>query len=225
MKRFFANTWFIHIKVVLTIFLLGLLVLIICPATISYLDVHSNGISALSYLVVAIVAFIGLDLWKTKKMGKWPIDIARQYLKAVLQLRDALKFVRNPFISVGEMQSALEKSGFDPQDYEDKKKMNRAVYSMRWNRVQEVWTNFEAILVDAETLSGPDAVGIQNELDNLVRKLRSAIWFFINHPENVKANDENYKLIYGTYNKDDEFSIAVDNEVKKIRIFLEGYFA
>ena len=40
--------------------------------------------------------------------GKLNYDIARKYLKEVLKLRDAIKILRNPLISVPEMLTSLK---------------------------------------------------------------------------------------------------------------------
>ncbi len=150
---------------------------------LSFLNCYSKGMTALSALLAAIFGISGVDVWKKKMKGKINYDIARQYLKAILQLRDAIKIVRNPFIPVSEMQSALKENGFDSEDYKDNKKMNRAVYSVRWNKVQEAWTNLEMVLLEAEVSWGSEAIIVQKELDQLVRKLRNVIWLFINYPE------------------------------------------
>jgi len=187
------------------------------------LNKYSDGITALSAILAVIFGSSWLDTSKKKMKGKLDYDIARKYLKGVLKLRDAIKIVRNPFIPVGEMQSALEKNGFKGNEYEDKEKTNRSVYSLRWNKVQEAWTNLEEILTEAEISWGDEAVKIQNDLNQLVRELRGAIWLFVNASEDIKTNDENFKLIYGTYDRGDDFSVKVDKEVEKIRDFLKQY--
>lgn len=187
------------------------------------LNKYSEAIIALSAILGVLSGSSWLDTSKKKMKGKLDYDIARKYLKGVLNLRDAIKIIRNPFIPVGEMQSALEKYGFKGDEYENKEKVNRSVYSLRWNKVQEVWTSLEEILTEAEISWGDESVKIQNDLDKLVRELRSAIWFFINYPKDVKVNDENFKLIYGAYDINDEFASKINIEIDKIKDFLKQY--
>ena len=93
------------------------------------LNTYSQGILALSGILGVIFGSSWLDTSKKKMRGKLDYDIARKYLKCVLRLRDAIKIVRDPFISIGEMQSALEKNGFKGEEHENKEKVNRSVYS------------------------------------------------------------------------------------------------
>lgn len=188
-----------------------------------FLSTYSSGITALSALLAVIFGVFGLDAWKKKLKGKTDYDIARQYLKSILQLRDALKFVRNPFISASEIQTALKENGFNPGEYDNSEKVNKSVYSLRWNKVQDLWTILEAILLEAEISWGAEAINIQKGLESSVKKLRGAIWLFINASKEVKTGDETYKLIYNAYDVTDDFSIEVDKEIEKIRDFLKQY--
>ena len=196
---------------------------ILIEELLSFLNKYSEGMLALSAFLAVIFGAFGLDAWKKKLKGKTDYDIARQYLKLVLQLRDSLKLVRNSFIPLSEIKIALEKNGFDSEDYKNKEIANKSVYSLRWNKVQEAWTNLEAILVEAEISWGVEAINIQKELDQLVRKLRGAIWLFINYSENIKTNDEKFNLIYGTFDENDNFNIKIDKEIENIRNFLKHY--
>jgi hypothetical protein len=188
------------------------------------LNKYSGAVVALSTILGVIFGSSWLDTSKKKMKGKLNHDIAREYLKAVLKLRDAVKIVRNPFIPIDEMLVALEKNGFKKEDYEDSKKVNRSVYFLRWNKVQEVWTNFEEILTEAEVSWGSDAIKIQKELDRLIRELRSIIWLFINYSESFhKEGEKNEKILYGTYDENDEFAKNINIEIEKIKFFLGEY--
>jgi len=184
------------------------------------LNVYSGAITALSTIIIAGLAVYGVREWKRQLKGKTDYEIARRYLKAALQLRDAIRFVRNPFISVAEMQLALKEHGFDSKEYENQNKTNRAVYSIRWKKVQEAKTNLEAELLEAEVSWGDDATKAQKSLDDLAKKLFSALMLFLN--ENAKLNDENDKLIYDFGDKD-EFSPKINNAIKEIKEFLKPH--
>lgn len=220
-------------SIVLVLLVIGILCLVI-PQVLSAshdiviwildkLNKYSSGLTALAALMALIFGASGIDAWKKKLKGKSDFDIAKKYLRVVLKLRDSLKFVRNPFIPLGEMQEALKESGFESDDFKDREKVNRAVYSARWNKVQEVWTDLEAILIEAEISWGNQAVAVERDLDNLVRELKGAIWFFLNSGENINPNERKHKLIYGSYDENDDFSVAVDKSVEKIRGFLAKY--
>ena len=188
------------------------------------LNKYSQGILALSGILGITFGGSWLDTSKKKMRGKLDYDIARKYLKCTLRLRDVIKIVRNPFISIGEMQSALEKKGFKREEYEDKEKVNRSVYSLRWDTLQVARTNFEEILTEAEVSWGDKSVIVQNNLDQLINKLKGNIWLFINNPETFnKRIEERDKLLYGTYDDSDDFAKEIDVEIEKIREFLKQY--
>lgn len=187
------------------------------------LNKYSEGIIALSAIFGVIFGSSWLDTSKKKMKGKLDYDIARKYLKGILKLRDAVKIVRNPFIPTEETMSALKRDGIEYNESSEIDK-NRSVYSARWNRVQEAWTNLEEILTEAEISWGEEAVKIQQDLDKLIRELRSIIWLFVNYPESFyKKSEENRKVIYGTHDENDEFAKKINTEIEKIRIFLKKY--
>jgi hypothetical protein len=190
---------------------------------LSYLDKHSSGFTTLVAICALVFGSAWIDTSKKKMKGKLSYDIARKYLKVVLKVRDAIKVVRAPFISAGEIQYALKEQGLDPDKFE-KENSNRAVYSLRFNKIQDAWTELEAVLLDAEVSWGHEAIKKQENLDLLIRKLRSTVWLFVNYPENFQKNwDNNNKILYGTYDDSDEFSESIDKEIEKIRDFLAQY--
>lgn len=195
-------------------------------AFLSLIDTHSNGIIAISTLLGLIFGSSWLNTSKKKMRGKLDYDIARKYLKSVLKIRDAIKIVRNPYIPVREMKVALEKNGFKGdgyEDYEDKEKVNRSVYSLRLNNVQGAWTNFEEILVEAEISWGEEATNIQKDLDKLIRELRSVVWLFVNYPVNFHEKTGNDEIIHGTHDENDQFAQKINTEIEKIRNFLKKH--
>ena len=188
--------------------------------TAKLINTIANCITALSTLIVALLAGYGV-LWEWKKQmkGKTEYEIARRYLKTALQLRDAIKFVRNPFIPVGEMQSALKDNGLDSEEYKNREKTNRAVYSIRWKKVMEAQTNMEAELLEAEVSWGINAVNAQKKLNGLVLELRSALMLYLEESLEVKDKD---MLIYDT-GDEDEFSKKVKIAIEEIEVFLKPY--
>lgn len=185
-----------------------------------FLNINTDAITALSAILVASVAVYGVREWKRQMKGKTDYEIARRYLKTSLQLRDAIKFVRNPFVSIDEMQVALREHGFDDKEYTDNEKTNRAVYSIRWKKVIDAWTNLEAELLEAEVSWGTSAVDAQKSLDSLVRELRGALTLYLGgHPKIDKDGNE---LIYNMGDTD-EFSKKVVSAIKEIEDYLKPH--
>jgi hypothetical protein len=189
--------------------------------TFNIITAVTNCITALSAVVVAALAVYGV-LWEWKKQmkGKTEYEIARRYLKTALKLRDALRYVRNPFIPIEEMQSALKENGLDSEEYTNNQKTNRAVYSVRWKKVIEAWTNMEAELLEAEVSWGIGAVNAQKSLDGLVRELRGALGLFLDG--HSKVGKDGNELIYNM-GEEDEFSKKIALSIKEIETFLKPY--
>jgi len=181
----------------------------------------TDALTAFAALVAAGVAVYGIMQWKLQLRGKTDYEIARRYLRASLKVRDAMKFVRNPFIPPQEQQTALKEHGFNSEEdtgETDHQKTNRAVYSLRWKKVIEAWTELEAELLEAEVSWGKEAIEAQKPLDDLVRKLRSVVTLFLRG--NSRPGEED--LIYDM-GEDDVFSQQVTTAIKKIEDYLKPY--
>lgn len=189
--------------------------------TETIINIVTNIITALSAAVVAGLAMYGV-LWEWKKQmkGKTEYEIARRYLKTALQLRDAMRFVRNPFISIEEMDKALKENGFSSDDYKDNQKTNRAVYSVRWKKIMEARTNMEAELLEAEVSWGIDAKKAQESLNKLVIELYISLKSYLEG--HIKIDEKGRELIYDL-GEEDEFSKKVTLSIKEIEDFLKPY--
>lgn len=187
------------------------------------LNKYSNALIALSAIFGVLSGSSWIDTSKKKMKGKLDYDIARKYLKGALKLRDNIKIVRNPFIPLEEIISALERDGLKYNQSSEMDK-NRSVYSARWNKVQDAWSNLEEILTESEVSWGEDAVKIQQDLDRLVKELRNVVWLFIRYPDTYqKKGEENDKLLYGSNDEKDEFAKKINIEIENIRTFLKKY--
>ena len=179
--------------------------------------------TAIATCVGIYVAITGINAWKKQLRGKTDYELARKYLKAALKLRDAMKFVRNPFISIGEMESALKESGLEGKEYKAHEITNRAVYSIRWNKAREAWTNLESELLDAEVSWGKEAVNAQASLSSLAKELVIGLQHFLdgNIHDAVKAA-KNDSLIYNS-GAEDNFSKRAESAIEEIKNFLRPH--
>jgi hypothetical protein len=185
------------------------------------INVITSSVTALSTFILAGAAVYGVFWeWKRQMKGKTEYESARRYLKTALQLRDAIKFVRNPFISLGEMEVALKENGLGSEEYQNKDKMNRAVYSMRWKKVMDAQTNLEAELLEAEVSWGVSAVDAQKSLNLLVRELYAAISLYLGG--HSKLDTDGNMLIYDI-GETDKFNIKMLGAVKEIEVFLKPH--
>lgn len=191
---------------------------------LQFLNSNSDTFSSLSSIVVACLAIYGVREWKRQTIGKTDYDIARRYLKAALRLRDALKFVRNPFISADEMEEALKEHGLDGDIFKDRDRTNRAVYSVRWKSVQEAWSALELERLDAEVSWGYEASRASCSLIAATRDLLVALNVHLGGRREKHTKEE---LIYndGTENNPDEYSLKIDAAINEIRDFLKPHLS
>jgi len=185
------------------------------------LNIIPDAITAISAIIIAVLAIYGIREWKRQIKGKTNYEIARRYLRAALKFRNEIQYVRNPFIPVNEMQIALKEHGFKSEEYTDTVKTNMAVYSRRWKKVQEAWSDLEVELLDAEVSWGLDAVDASKDLILLAKELFAALQMYIDG-NRKKIKDE---LIYnqGTPGEPDDFSKRVMEAIDKIKVFLEPH--
>jgi len=94
--------------------------------------------------------------------------------------------------------------------------MNKSVYSVRWRKVIDAQTNFEAELLEAEVSWGNKAIQAQKPLDALVRELYSALWLYLQEGVEVVRNDS--ELIYDIGEKD-KFTERVNSAIEEIKVF------
>ncbi len=179
----------------------------------------ANIATAVAALAAAIMAVIGVNAWRHQMKGKTEYEVARRYLRSVYKVREAIKYVRSPYISVGEMQSSLKENGLSEEDYQDNLKTNRAVYSLRWKKVIEAKTELDIELFEAETTWGKEAVAVGKDLNSCIRELLSQVQLFLDGHRERTSQD---MVIYDT-NDENTFTQKINNSIEKIEQFLKPY--
>ena len=172
-------------------------------------------------IITAVVAVKGLNTWKRQMKGKTDYEVARRYLRSVYKTREAIKYVRSPFISPGEMKKSLEESGLaDNKDLTENQKTNWAVYDARWKKVTEAKTEMDLESFEAEVSWGKDIMVAQKDLDDLIRKLYATVSMFLRGYNGEKED----KIIYDIGEQDD-FRKEIDEAIKKIQDYLKPYLS
>lgn len=176
---------------------------------------------SIAALNASIVAILGLEAWKKQYKGKTDYEIARRYLKAVLTLKNSIIYLRNPFISSGEMETALKEHGLDSSEYTNYQKTNRVVYSARWKKVQEAWSDLEAELPEAELSWGTSALTISKPLLASVKELLREVQIFLDG----YSDDLKKELIYnqGTDESPDVFMTKLIENTSNIEKYLKKH--
>lgn len=188
------------------------------------LKIFSHFKEILYFLVTVgglLVAVLGLKTWRKQIKGKTEYEAARKLYKAVLQLRDGISFVRNPFIPVSEMVKAEEQ--YKKENPNATSDSNNAVYQARWNKIVEAMSAVELELLEAEVLWGKEIKEVIKPVLDCVKKLNITLFKFLN-PQFKISNHENLRTIMYEINnpsEKDEFTVEVVKAVEKVADYLK----
>lgn len=178
-----------------------------------------NTINTIAIGTGAIIAVIGVNAWKQQLKGKTDYELARRYLRSVYKVRDALKYVRNPFMSSDEIFLALRESGLSDTDYSDRKKSNRAVYAKRWEKVIGAASDLDVEYLEAEVSWGTGIVKVSEDFNAFRKKLFVSLKMFL---EERPLSNEREDIIYDG-GDDDDFNIDMRKAIENIEKFLKPH--
>ena len=169
--------------------------------------------------ITATMAIIGVNAWKKQMRGKTDYEVARRCLRSVYKIREAIKYVRNPYISVGEMDKSLKESGLEEnKDLTENQKRNWAVYDARWKKVTEAKTEMDIEFFEAEVSWGKDIILKQKKLRELIGKLYATVTMFLRGYGQEKRDEIIYDI-----GEEDAFSKEVDKAIEEIENFIKPY--
>ena len=112
----------------------------------------------------------------------------------------------------------------------NKLEIERAVYDMRWQKIQDSWNDLDSILIEAEALWGKQVKEIIQPLYDCIYTLNVNIqkhldllkYTSVGKEEEGKNKMEG--VIYSsTYAEEDTFLIEVKNAIKKIEEFISPH--
>ncbi len=179
----------------------------------SILKVLSSIVTALAAATAAVIAVLGLNAWKKQLRGKNDYELARRYLRAVYKLRDAIRFVRNPFIPAEEINAALKDSNQE-KERTNREETSRAVYSVRWEKVTDAGSDLDVELREAEISWGQEALDVERDFEKCVQELFVALRMFVQHDQQPDRD-----LIYDM-GEQDEYNKKLKDAVAKIENYL-----
>lgn len=172
-------------------------------------------LTAMAAIGGLIVAIIGLSTWKKQLRGTDQYELAKRLMLEVYQLRDALRSVRNPFLSVAEG---------DKDDTEDTWEIT--AYGKRWELVREVMTRFQVTSLEAEVVWDDATKEASNEMHKLIRELNITLSAFVRQKKNKSYADDFYKNHEDTlYDKgdDDKYNTALNKAIKHYENILKPH--
>ncbi len=115
------------------------------------LSVVSQLILTATAVTGAVVAVAGLTTWRKQLRGRTEYARARKLLRAFLQVRDEIRFVRNPFIPAGEFLAAYRAENREPPATGVSGQEGlRLVYHHRWRQLQAAVSDLRVEMVEGE---------------------------------------------------------------------------
>ena len=199
----------------------------------AYISIAKDTLTAVAALTAAIVAVLGLQAWKKQLKGKVEYELARRVLRAAFNVRDAIRFVRNPFQMGGEIEFAVKEAGvdIDPKSSAYRAKSQAAVYQGRLKKVDQTMSELDIELTEAEVSWGHEIKNRVKPLRECIGKLAAKIWLYtynLEHPED-KGDSTEWKeirdVIYLQSEDPDKdtFATDVNRAVDNIAEFLTPY--
>jgi hypothetical protein len=190
----------------------------------------TNIISAIAAVMVAFIAWKGLNTWKEQLRGNAEYENGRKLLSAVYKIRNTVDQVRNPFASAGEIGSALKAAGYDVKFRDDDYhwKSQQALYLLRWNKVLEAITELDLAALEAEVFWGKDITEKLDILRRLLHKLIITINAYIKELEHPRRRDiteeeimETNGILYALEKSANEgYSADFSEAIKQIEDFI-----
>ncbi len=198
---------------------------------IDIFSVVKDVILALSAVVVAVIAFLGLRTWRRELTGKAKFECARKLMQLGYEMRSNFSAARNPFgyarIDRKEDENETGKESQVINQWEERRNLAKPL-SESINKIIEAQWEAEILLSEASSKSVEEAVQLYRECYG---ELSSAIasYFDIKYNEargRQVAQHQDWlrelsKTIYG--GSPDDFSRKVDEATNKLSSALKQY--
>ena len=180
----------------------------------------------------AIVAVKGLTAWKRQLAGKTEYEVALKFLRAVYKVRDAISQVRNPFMSVAEIATALKETDMAPESDPGQVPghiTQAATYTVRWKTVTEAWSDLQITILEAEALWGEQVVKLVSPLRKCVSELNVSINMYLRDSADPKGertfrehHEKVFQVLYWVSDdsKEDSFSGKMQEAVRAVESFI-----
>lgn len=175
------------------------------------------------------VAIQGLKTWRRELQGRFDFDLARRLLVATYRVRERLREVRSPFMSSGEMATAISELGLEAKHEEERERdplSSRvgagAAYDLRLRRLGDALTELSAVSLEVEAAWGHGKDEMLGDLHRLVSELRGKLAMYFHYlnqdprsPRDIKRAEAIDAVIYDVSAPDapDPFAKRVNEAV------------
>ncbi|MFC2023950.1 hypothetical protein ACFLT5_04365 [Chloroflexota bacterium] len=203
-----------------------------CQALYEIVALIKDIFTILAAIVAGYVAVAGVNTWRKQLTGKTEYEVARRLLRATYALRDAIRSVRSPFMSGGEIASAMERVGIEPEpgQVQTPLPVRRAAYEERWKEVTDALSTLSAEAFEAEVLWGEGVTSALTPLRGAVNVLHANLLIHLDTdsfaPRIPQVPDDRPTIeavVFGHYDLSDEFGTKVLDAVAKVENFVRPH--
>lgn len=188
-----------------------------------------DSILAATAITGAIIAFRGVNTWRRQLNGQADHNLCKNLLVSIFKYRDAIRFVRNPFMSGSEQPSPPSEKINTMTEQEKRYYGISKAYAARWDKVIEAHAQVYAYLIETEALWGNEVKLMWEEIRKLESELLTALEHIIeaydpNIPTHIKESSpdeiiKNRRTVYESY-RTDTFRPALEGEITKIENYV-----
>lgn len=185
-------------------------------------------------VIGAFVALKGLSTWNRQLKGSVEYDLARRLLKSTYKLRDAMRGVRNPFMTNQEMPEPPLEHGEDMKYEQIRHYGIEKAYLARWDKVNDIRTELQADMLEGEAIWGADLYPVFKDLFDLHLELFRNVRNYV-EASNPNINSaireatqiamrKNRDVLYDmSADEPDEFTKDVTKALGKIEAYLKPH--
>jgi hypothetical protein len=140
-----------------------------------WFPVVKDAILALAAIVAGYVGLMGLSTWRRQLKGNAEYLLAKSVLKAVYELREAIKGARFPVMTYFRDPDMPEEKLKDLSEQEKKWHAIAQAFRQRWEPVPKAKANLDEAVLEAEVVWGPRIAEKTALLNGLLAELLGAI--------------------------------------------------
>ena len=192
-----------------------------------WIRIISDMMVGVSAVIVAIIAYFGLEAWKRELKGRATYQTAKELLKAVYEVRNAFEYVRSQAVYADDYPPELCNTSGDLL-FSKQLEGARAKYKKRVQVLDRSFSKLGDNLLSAQVEWGEDfrekisdliqcnnllKKHIRRRLENLKRKLEDPGW------DESRLHKVEELVIFADF-KDDKFLARIDKSVREIEKWL-----
>ena len=161
--------------------------------------------------LLALAALLGVSSWRRQLQGTHEFELARRVLRALLEMREGVRFVRHPMMHPAEAGDG-EVEG---------RRWEELAYENRWRRVSEAETDLSAAMIEVEIVWADESFSSEiRELRQHINRVALATRRFLRDLQRPSSSrtpsmtQEDEDVLYGL--NDDEFDRELQRLVKAV---------